>query len=224
VGRGNYDSVFLHSHKNFLDVFLSLHFAIKINRFQYVYKVSLHIIGGPLYPILHIELHIWERNFVPKKFRGIDSERFPLFRGIPSPRKSQFRSSERNGMNGIPRKNEVLRNFHSISDQSDGLYILLWVVFSSVEWFRTEFREYFSIFVPRNGIPRLFFLPRKGSERNSVGNKHLFRLFRLPRNYRVFFCRIEAKKEKRILEVNMRISCETDLCSLTIRFEAKKKM
>jgi hypothetical protein len=23
----------------------------------------------------------WERNFVPKKFRGIDSEQFPLFRG-----------------------------------------------------------------------------------------------------------------------------------------------
>jgi hypothetical protein len=30
------------------------------------------------------------------------------------------------------------------------------------------------------------------------------------------------KKGKRILEANKRISCETDLCSLTIRFEAKK--
>jgi hypothetical protein len=29
------------------------------------------------------------------------------------------------------------------------------------------------------------------------------------------------KKGKRILEANKRISCETDLCSLTIRFEAK---
>jgi hypothetical protein len=69
------------------------------------------------------------------------------------------------------------------------------VVFSSAEWFGTEFREFASIFVllngipsyflfrgrVRNGIPRvcfnfcsternseLFSIPRKGSERNSV--------------------------------------------------------
>ncbi len=95
------------------------------------------------------------------------------------------------------------------------------VVFSSAEWFGTEFREFSSIFVPwngisscvlfrrrvrnrlwefasifvlrkgipsyflfrgrvRNGIPR-FSVPR--NNRNSVGNNHLFRLFRLPRNY-----------------------------------------
>ena len=69
-----------------------------------------------------------------------------------------------------------------------------WVVFSSVESFGTEFREFASILVPRNGIPscvlfrrrvqnrimgvffyfcaternsELFSLPRKGSERNS---------------------------------------------------------
>ncbi len=41
------------------------------------------------------------------------------------------------------------------------------VVFSSAEGFGTEFRE---VSVPRNS-------------RNSVGNNHLFRLFRLPRNY-----------------------------------------
>jgi hypothetical protein len=40
------------------------------------------------------------------------------------------------------------------------------VVFSSAEGFGTEFREFS---VPRNS-------------RNSVGNNHLFRLFRLPRN------------------------------------------
>jgi hypothetical protein len=96
------------------------------------------------------------------------------------------------------------------------------VVFSSAEWFGTEFREFASIFVPRNGIPSCFLSPRKGSEgnsesmrsifvprngipscflfrgrvwnripevsvprniRNSIGNKPLFRLFRLPRNY-----------------------------------------
>ncbi len=70
----------------------------------------------------------------------------------------------------------------------------LWVGFSSAEWFGTEFREFASIFVLRNGIPsdflfrlrvwneiprvccyfysternsELFSLPRKGSERNS---------------------------------------------------------
>jgi hypothetical protein len=57
-------------------------------------------------------------EFHSEKFRGIDSERFPLFRG----RKCSFRgmhsefrgranSEARNGTerNGIPRKNEVLR-------------------------------------------------------------------------------------------------------------------
>ncbi len=97
---------------------------------------------------------------------------------------------------------------------------------SSAEWFGTEFREFASILVPRNGILRCilfrrkgfgtelwafdsFFVPRNGipscflfrgrvrngiprfsfprNNRNSVGNNHLFRLFRLPRNY--FFCR-----------------------------------
>jgi hypothetical protein len=68
------------------------------------------------------------------------------------------------------------------------------VVFSSAEGFGTEFREYASIFVPRNGIPSCFLFSgrvRNGipevsvprNSRNSVGNKHLFRLFRLPRNY-----------------------------------------
>jgi hypothetical protein len=95
------------------------------------------------------------------------------------------------------------------------------VVFSSAEWFGTEFREFASIFVPRNGIPSCFLFCRRvrngnsdsillflfhgtefrvvfssaegfGTEfrevsvprnsRNSVGNNHLFRLFRLPSN------------------------------------------
>jgi hypothetical protein len=77
---------------------------------------------------------------------------------------------------------------------SDSLYILLWVVFSSAEWFGTDIRDLVSIFVPRNGIlrcflfhwrvrkgiPRVYFyfgstkrnselfsLPLKDSERNS---------------------------------------------------------
>jgi hypothetical protein len=95
------------------------------------------------------------------------------------------------------------------------------VVFSSAEWFGTEFREFATISVLRNGIPSYFlfrgrvrngipracfyFDPRNGipscflfrgrvrngiprisvprNSRNSVGNKHLFRRFRLPRNY-----------------------------------------
>ncbi len=68
------------------------------------------------------------------------------------------------------------------------------VVFSSVKWFGTESCEFASIFVPRNGIPSYFLfrgrarngIPRFSvprNNRNSVGNDHLFRLFRLPRNY-----------------------------------------
>ncbi len=69
-----------------------------------------------------------------------------------------------------------------------------WDVFSSADGFGTDFRKYASIFVPRNGIPSCFLfrgrvrngipevsVPR--NSRNSVGNKHLFRLFRLPRNH-----------------------------------------
>jgi hypothetical protein len=67
------------------------------------------------------------------------------------------------------------------------------VVFSFPEGFGREFREFASIFVPRNGIPSSFLfhgrvrngIPRVSvprNSRNSVGNNHLFRLFRLPRN------------------------------------------
>jgi hypothetical protein len=67
------------------------------------------------------------------------------------------------------------------------------VVFFSGEGFGTELWEFTSIFVPRNGIPSCFLfcgrvrngIPRFSvprNNRNSVGNNHLFRLFRLPRN------------------------------------------
>ena len=64
------------------------------------------------------------------------------------------------------------------------------VVFSSAEVFGREFREFASICVQRNGIPfrgrvrngiPRFSVPR--NSRNSLGNNHLFILFRLPRNY-----------------------------------------
>jgi hypothetical protein len=68
------------------------------------------------------------------------------------------------------------------------------VMFSSVIGFGTELCEFASIFGSRNGIPGYFLfsgkvrngIPRFSApqnNRNSVGNNHLFRLFRLPRNY-----------------------------------------
>ncbi len=68
------------------------------------------------------------------------------------------------------------------------------VVFSSAEVIGRKFREFASFFVQWNGIPSCFLfrgrvrngIPRLSvprNSRNSVGNNHLFRLFRLPRNY-----------------------------------------
>ncbi len=71
------------------------------------------------------------------------------------PRKSQFRSSERNGMEWNSTKKWSFTGLHSISDHSDVLYILLWVVFYSAEWFGMVFREFAS---------KLFSLPLKSSE------------------------------------------------------------
>ncbi len=149
------------------------------------------------------------------------------------PRHSEFRgrdnSEARNGTerNGIPRKNEVLRNSHRTASMITltlntiieilgclSCFLFRWrirkgilrvffyfcihgkefrVVFSSAEVFGREFREFASIFVQRNGIPNCFLfrgrvrngIPRFSvprNSRNSVGNNHLFRLFRLPRN------------------------------------------
>ena len=50
-----------------------------------------------------------------------------------------------------------------------GLPRLVLSSFFSAEWFRTEFREFASIFVPRNGIPSCFFFRcsvRKGIQRD----------------------------------------------------------
>ncbi len=205
----------------------------------------------------------WERNFVPKKFRGIDSEWFPLFRG----RKCSFRgipsSAEEPILKlGTEQNSAKKLSFtelapHGLYDYSDiehyywnfGLPSFVLSRFSSAEWFGTEFRQFASIFFPRNGIPSCFLFRwriRKGilrvffyfcirgkefrvvfssaevfgrefrefasifvqrneipscflfrgrvqngiqwfsvprNSRNSVGNNHLFRLFRLPRNY-----------------------------------------
>ncbi len=104
-----------------------------------------------------------------------------------------FCSTERNsGLFSLPLK--------SSEGDSEGLFFI-WLhgtefrfVFSSDEGFGREFREFASIFGQRNGIPSCFLfrgrvrngIPRFSvprNSRNSVGNNHLFRLFRLPRNY-----------------------------------------
>ncbi len=97
-------------------------------------------------------------------------------------RNSKLCSLLRNGMNGIPR---ICIYFGSTERNSE---------FSSAEGFGKELWVFIYIFGPRNGIPSCFFfsgrvrngIPRFSvlrNNRNSVGNDHLFRLFRLPRNY-----------------------------------------
>jgi hypothetical protein len=100
-------------------------------------------------------------DFVSKKFCGIDLERFPLFleesahsEAFRVPRKSYFRSSERNGMVPVHQKSSFLLRF-----------VLNCFLFRGMV---------------RNGIPRVSFyfcstewnselcsLPRNGSEWNS---------------------------------------------------------
>jgi hypothetical protein len=111
---------------------------------------------------------------------------------------------------------------HDWERNSEGFLLFLFhgtecrVVFSSAEWFGTEFQGFAYIFVPRNGTPSCFLLrgmvqdriPRvcfyfcsivqnskhfsplwNGSERNSARTNLLFRLFRLPRtNFLVRNC------------------------------------
>jgi hypothetical protein len=99
--------------------------------------------------------------------------------------------------NGIPccfssaeRFGREFREFASISVPRNGIPCC----FSSAEGFGRDFREFASISVPRNGNPRCFLfrgrvrngIPRNSvprNSRNSVGNDHLFRQFRLPRNF-----------------------------------------
>ncbi len=98
-------------------------------------------------------------------------------------RNSEFCSLPRNGSERNS-ENLLLFQFHGTEFR---------VVFSSEEGFGTELWEFISIFGQRNGIPRCFFfrgrvrngIPRFSvprNNRNFVGNNHLFRLFRLPRN------------------------------------------
>jgi hypothetical protein len=104
--------------------------------------------------------------------------------------------------NGSERHSErIFKFFLNGSERNSENLHLFWfhgtefrVVFSSQEGFGTDLWEFDSIFVPRNGIPSCFLfrgrvrngIPRFSvprNIRNSVGNNHLFRQFRLPRNY-----------------------------------------
>ncbi len=89
--------------------------------------------------------------------------------------------------NGLERNSEILHlfGFHGTEFR---------FVFSSAEGFGPELWEFASIFVSRNGTPSCFLfrgrvrngIPRFSVPRNnqnSIGNNHLFCLFRLPRNY-----------------------------------------
>jgi hypothetical protein len=81
-------------------------------------------------PLHHLVIGM-ATEFRSKKFRGIDSEWFPLFRG----RKYSFRGIPSSAEEPVPkigtewigilRKNEFLWNLHSLSDHYDSLYILL---------------------------------------------------------------------------------------------------
>ncbi len=101
----------------------------------------------------------------------------------------------------MERNSELCSLPRNSSERNSGTFRLFWfhgmefrVVFSSTEGFGTELWEFASIFVSQNGIPSCFLfrgrvrngIPRfsvQRNNRNSVGNNHLFHLFRLPRNY-----------------------------------------
>ncbi len=137
------------------------------------------------------------RHFLPTENRVSNGISFPLFLGskcsfwgIPSSAEEPF-PKLRTKRNGIQRKNLVLRNSLNTNkitfNQGDGnqflrplqefsIWILseaaaaafCWVVFSFVEWFGMEFREFACISVLRNGFPSCFLLHcriRKGIQR-----------------------------------------------------------
>jgi hypothetical protein len=104
----------------------------------------------------------WQRNFIPKNFRGIDSEWLPLFRG----RKCSFR--------GIPGFTEGL--IPKLGTEENGMKKICFtknpapanrkdIMFSSETCFGSKFREFDQFFsTERNS--KHFSPLRNGSERN----------------------------------------------------------
>jgi hypothetical protein len=133
---------------------------------------------------------------LPRNGSERNSESLLLFLLHGTEFRAVFSSTERFGREfrefALPR-NDLERNSESLL-----LFLLhrteFRVVFSSAEGFGMEFRGSASIFGLRDGIPSCFLfrgrvrngIPRISvprNSRNSVGNNHLFRQFRLPRNY-----------------------------------------
>jgi hypothetical protein len=170
--------------------------STKWNTLQYIrFNIPKHCPCTTVYLELGVGLGTEFRSEkIPRNRLGTVSE--CSFRGIPSSAEEPTPKlgTEQNGTEFCKKLSftELAQPLEPL--HSDYLYILLWVVFSSAEWFGTEFREFASIFVPRNGIPscflfrwrvrkrilrlwfyfcsternsELFSLPRKCSERNS---------------------------------------------------------
>ncbi len=140
----------------------------------------------------------WQRNSLPKKFLGIDSEWFPLFRvrngsfqGIPRFMKESIPKlgTERNYMKNISftknllQQTEITETFFPPRHASEGnfenmlLFLLLGtefrVGFSSAEWFGREFLSVFFYFCSTERNSELFSPLRDGSDWNS--DSFLFR-------------------------------------------------
>ncbi len=135
--------------------------------------------------------------FHSEKFRGIDSERFSFFRGrkcsfqgIPSLRKSQFRSSERNR---ITWKNLFYRKSYSSKQNWERAFVseMLrnWIPRDLLLFFYTE-RNSELLFFPRNVSEQnseslfLFFARLQNSEHfpSAEGFGTEFREFSVPQN------------------------------------------
>ncbi len=87
----------------------------------------------------------WERNFVLKKFRGIDSERFPLFRG----RKCSFRGITRSTEESFPTKKNLFYRTAKKLNKMSSPYLkscLFWHFFEFFESFLFQAHRMESVF------------------------------------------------------------------------------
>jgi hypothetical protein len=118
----------------------------------------------------------WQRKFIPKKFVGIDSKWFSIFRR----RKWSFW--------GIPRFTE--ESIPRLRTEGNGMkkkLVLQKILLQQTVFFRDrEFREFVSIFVPQNGIPSCFLFPGTAGVLPEQTICSIFSVFR--RILVTFFC------------------------------------
>jgi len=169
-----------------------------------------------------VSVWIWDRNFAPKKFRRIDSKRFSLFRGrkcsFRGPRKSQFRSSEQNGITQKISLQKSQNNLTKWFVRTSKVHCsLFWRSFFDFWWlpsfekaiqtkvscFSKQNRErVFFCEMLQNKIPKFVFVPRNKFQDVSSSVEWFtteFREFSVPRNslnsagtnhlFRRIFCR-----------------------------------